>query len=426
MKKVKVLFFLALIFLGFIANDSLTSIEKLSEKPVITSFQPIVSEGIANITTFVSPDCAYDALKEALESAKKSLFVEMYSFSNPYLLDIVGNLSAAGINVVFILEDDHVSYYESQYTYWAVRQLYLRGVKVYWASDTYRFAHAKFVIIDNSTVIIESENWAKSGIPIDPTYGNRGWGVIIEDQEIASYFLDVFLYDLSIAEPYDPNTAPEGEAVSYYVPKGDYVPLFTATKYTEYVKMIPILSPDFSENLIIDLINSANESIYIEQMYIYPTLNELINALINAKERGVEVKIILDPKSDENNETAEILTSHGIEVAYAYTKDYGEPHWFETMHNKGMIIDGKIVLISSINWSPTSLRENREAGIVIINEKIAQYYLQVFNYDWENAPEKIISEETKPSQSLLSYLKDLSILIIILIVIALLKWLRKK
>ena len=56
----------------------------------------------------------------------------------------------------------------------------------------YPFNHGKYLIIDNKTVIVESCNWAKTGIPKNPTYGNREWGIIVKDRNIAKYFLNIF------------------------------------------------------------------------------------------------------------------------------------------------------------------------------------------------------------------------------------------
>lgn len=344
-------------------------------------------KGTMKIETFASPDCSYAALIETLNSTNTSLFIEMYSFSHPYILDVIGNLSVKGVNIIIILQKNHASYFENNYTYWVAWQLYQRNVHVYWANSTeFRYTHAKFVIIDNKTIIVESENWAKLGIPKNPTYGNRGWGIIIENTDVADYFLDVFLYDLSIATPYSTSES-HGTSVSYTVPSGSYKPKFNVESFNEYVEVIPVFSPDFSENLIIQLINSANVSLYIEQMYIYSSLTDIVNAIISAKQRGVDVKIILDPRSTQNNQTAQMLLPYNISMAYANTSEYPSPHAFETMHNKGMIIDGKIVLISSINWSPTSLRDNREAGVIVKNAHIAQYYQDIFDYDWQQAKE---------------------------------------
>lgn len=401
-----------LISIVIIFSSYSTSISELKSSD---SFTKTTFKGVMKAYAFASPDCSYNALNSLLNNASTSIFIELYSFSNPFLLDVLGNLSADGVNIKIILQEKHASYWENQYTYWVAYELYNRGVDVYWASDEFTFTHAKYVIIDNLTVVVMSENWAKSGVPVDPSYGNRGWGIAIENADLADYFLDVFLYDLSIAEPYDPNTVDHGESVSYNVPKGDYVPFKSVKNIIEYMEVTPILSPDFSESLIIELINSANESLLVEQMYIYPDLTNIINALINAKNRGVEIKVLLDPRFSENNETAQILVDAGIDVAFANTSYYGGDHLFETMHNKGMIIDHKITLISSINWSPTSLRENREAGIVIKNENVTKYYEDLFNYDWNHAAEYLHGAPTEETRLIILIIAIIVILVFIMI-----------
>jgi phosphatidylserine/phosphatidylglycerophosphate/cardiolipin synthase-like enzyme len=52
------------------------------------------------------------------------------------------------------------------------------------------------------------------------------------------------------------------------------------------------------------------------------------------------------------------------------------------VHNKGVIVDNKSVLISSINWNENSFTNNREVGVIITHPSIAQYYCQIFLADW--------------------------------------------
>ncbi len=59
-----------------------------------------------------------------------------------------------------------------------------------------------------------------------------------------------------------------------------------------------------------------------------------------------------------------------------------------------MIVDNKSVLISSINWNENSVTRNREAGIIIENEDVVQYYTDVFFYDWNlDSPKSKKQEE---------------------------------
>lgn len=53
------------------------------------------------------------------------------------------------------------------------------------------------------------------------------------------------------------------------------------------------------------------------------------------------------------------------------------------VHNKGMIVDGRYVLISSINWNYNSANNNREAALILDSPEAAAYYTKVFDYDWD-------------------------------------------
>ena len=58
-----------------------------------------------------------------------------------------------------------------------------------------------------------------------------------------------------------------------------------------------------------------------------------------------------------------------------------------------MIVDNTSVLISSINWNENSVTRNREAGVIIENEYVAQYYADVFFYDWNLNPPVLQKQE---------------------------------
>ena len=258
----------------------------------------------------------------------------------------------------------------------------------------YIFDHGKYLIIDNKTVIVESCNWAKTGVPIDPTFGNREWGILVKNEIIADYFLNVFLDDWNPerCDSYSFDevdlSVPSGFFVDKTIYKGTYELEFKSITYNGNFTATPVFSPDTSEIAICDLIESANNTIYIEQLYVYKdwknNVSPLIKRLINKSNQGLEIKVILNfnPFYEASNEkcnlTKQLLEEHGIEVKFLYT------NWsyFTNTHNKGMIVDNRSVLISSINWNENSFTRNREAGIIIENEEIAGYYAEVFLYDW--------------------------------------------
>jgi len=104
-------------------------------------------------------------------------------------------------------------------------------------------------------------------------------------------------------------------------------------------------------------------------------VDQIIDAILAAKARGVTVRVITEEDKDWV-EIEQILTDHDIPIVWQDTR------WFTANHNKGIIVDGRIVLISSINYSDDSITENREAGVIIENEAIAQWYQEVYDYDW--------------------------------------------
>jgi phosphatidylserine/phosphatidylglycerophosphate/cardiolipin synthase-like enzyme len=57
----------------------------------------------------------------------------------------------------------------------------------------------------------------------------------------------------------------------------------------------------------------------------------------------------------------------------------------EKIHNKGVIVDGEKVLVSSINWNMNSPTFNREVGLIIEHAGLGEYYTGVFERDWRSA-----------------------------------------
>jgi len=337
--------------------------------------------GEYDVVGFVSPDNSYEVLVDVIRSANYTIFIEMYSMSHPFLAKELNDAINRGVKVIVIFEHHHVSPFENMYTEWAAYNLTVAGASVYWANDTeFSYTHSKFIIIDNTTVVVESANWVKTGIPVDPSYGNREWGIVIRNEDLAQKFLEVFLSDLAIAEAYvleEPSWFP-----SLTVSTGSYTyPFKDPLHYSGNFSAEAVFAPENAEEAIIGLLNSANESIYVQQNYIYlywgSEINPFVEALVNASNRGVSVKVIIDAGTVSISEdAAEYLSARGVEVRWSNTT------YFETTHNKGIIIDEKIVLISSINWSETSVRKNREAGVIVYCEEIAQYYASVFEWDW--------------------------------------------
>jgi phosphatidylserine/phosphatidylglycerophosphate/cardiolipin synthase-like enzyme len=136
-----------------------------------------------------------------------------------------------------------------------------------------------------------------------------------------------------------------------------------------------IISPGADVKLI-SAMDSAKESIHI--ILFEFSFSGLKEALVNAREREVSIKLILDPKVDQNLDTADFLKGKGIEVRWSSKQ-------FVYTHAKTAIIDGKRAIIGSINWSRNAMTKNREIGVIIDNERLAGELEEVFWQDWNDA-----------------------------------------
>jgi phosphatidylserine/phosphatidylglycerophosphate/cardiolipin synthase-like enzyme len=337
-----------------------------------------------NVTTFVSPDGSRDELWRFLNSAEESIYVEVYGINNPYILDLIHELHATKptLEMKFLIGYNSLGYYQPND--YVANNLTLLGYPVKWTSDVFDLAHQKYVIIDNETTIVHAGNWAKSSFPEEGKKANREWSIAMTDTEVTGYYRDVFDYDWRNGLEYNASRDGTGTALSYsQAGSSNPRPFSTPGQFSGQMNVTPIFSPDTSLQGILHLINSAQVTLDIQIPYFTSygdggEVDTVIDAIIAAQERGVTVRIITEEGAKDDIElVVEELKLHDIPVVYQYET------WFSAQHNKGIIVDGRLVLVSSINYSDESIGANREAGAIIENEDVAQWFLEIFDYDWE-------------------------------------------
>jgi len=341
--------------------------------------------GNMKIVTFTSPDSSYPVLLDLINSAQSTIKIEIYSLYNPYLLAALGKAESRGVDVTVLTEKYHASPFENSYNTWGAYNLTSAGADVFWTNKSeFTYTHSKFAVIDDSITIVMSGNWVKTGVPVNNSYGNREWGVVIYNTQVANFFSNVFANDLLVATPYTESADGTGKSSSDNIPKGKYPHPFTNATFIGNFEVTTVLSPDTSETMIKKLIDSANQTLEIAQLYIYGNwstgVSPFVESIVAAAQRGVHVKIILNNGSSPNEDLINYLKSYD-NIAVALSNDT----YFESYHVKGVIVDGKIVLVASINWSENSVKNNREAGVIIRGEPIADYFYDVFSWDWNTS-----------------------------------------
>jgi phosphatidylserine/phosphatidylglycerophosphate/cardiolipin synthase-like enzyme len=357
-------------------------------------FEPAVFHNVT-VTAFVSPDSAAPVFSDAIASAEQYVYVNVYEFTRPSLAQNLVEAKERGADVLVLVEGGPVGGIspEEMSVLYALNQ---SGIPVNVMASAgnmkapYRFDHAKYIIIDGRAVLVTSENFKGTGIPPSGYSGNRGWGVLCEDAGLAAYFERVFISDIR-----DDNSLPAQGTPgdTEWEPTTRFTPEFPAQRYYG-AEVRPVLSPDTSY-LILDLITGAGETIEIEQAYITnetaTTLNPYLAAAINASRRGVRVRVLLDSywynTEDEKDNDEMAATINRIAAAENLPLEAKcaeiDLNNIEKIHNKGVIIDNRSVLISSINWNSNSPNFNRETGVIVRHFGVASYFKQVFEDDWQ-------------------------------------------
>jgi len=131
------------------------------------------------------------------------------------------------------------------------------------------------------------------------------------------------------------------------------------------------LPTGFYAPIVLNQIDSATSTIDV-QMYLAryeqgdgtPTVEAILDRLINARERGVDVTVTLEDTQKFNNHDAyEYLASSGVTVCY----DSPEVH----LHAKCITFDNRTQIVGSNNWTEPGLSKNNEVAVLVNLRKIS-------------------------------------------------------
>lgn len=128
---------------------------------------------------------------------------------------------------------------------------------------------------------------------------------------------------------------------------------------------------------IVNKINLAKKTILVEA-YSF-TSKDITYALLNAKKRGIDIKIILDKSQVSQKYSAATFfanTGFNLHIDYKHA----------IFHNKVMIIDGNTVITGSFNFTNAAEKKNSENLLILNNNpQLADIYTNEFKYNWNNS-----------------------------------------
>ena len=144
-----------------------------------------------------------------------------------------------------------------------------------------------------------------------------------------------------------------------------------------------IVLPDDTAKPILEAINQAKKSIRVK-MFLFSDPG-LLDAVIGAQHRGVDVRIMLNPErrdgEKENADTRKKLTDAGVHVSDSNPA-------FDVTHEKSMVIDDAIAFVQSLNWETKNVTETQASTASEDFSKFAQKVPGLFVFLGVTSPTK--------------------------------------
>lgn len=296
---------------------------------------PDQSTDLASIDgLYVLPDDGRAPLLDEIDNAFCTIDVTAYLISDDEIIEALGRAEARGVTVRVLYEETPFGGFGGQVD--TAEQLSSYGVEIRPGSSSFRFTHAKYLVIDGQVGIITNQNLTTSAFE-----QNREFGVITTYQDDVAALAGIFDAD------WNSTTSP---APSHRL----------------------VVSPHNARASLIDLIDSAERNIRLYVEVIRD--DEIIAALTRAVSRDVSVQLIVnEPDDDLDLDVYGELSAVGVDIRVA-------EHIY--IHAKAMMIDESRILIGSHNPTATSIDDNREVSLVLDDRVAIERTVATFDRDW--------------------------------------------
>lgn len=401
------------------------------------SFSPI--EEKMQIKLHVGPEYSWDVLKSFLAGAGGRLVSAMYEFHGDHIKDVIEDRLRAGTSLSLVLDNasfskvrnpedefDRVAVFEEWANHFTFDRIVAPEGKAGLISDSY---HIKVTVRDDNTFWLSSGNWKKgSSQPVitqdqrdnaaeEDLPGNREWHVVVRNETLATRFRSHILQDAKRSADLGAGHLPRRlmeEETFVDIPIEEAVVLerrppsriLEPKDINRTVRVQPLLTPDREgavySDAVLGLIESAQSSLLFQIPYIAmpisPSENrgfidQLLRALTRKLKTLGDARVILrsgGQKFSSPSHAAWYFKSKGVDIE-------SRLRVIQDHHTKGMIVDGRRVLLGSHNWSKPGVTLNRDASLLFDDAEIATYYAEAFEIDWARAnriqPKKYVKPE---------------------------------
>jgi cardiolipin synthase len=287
---------------------------------------------------------AFAAVESLLESAVHSIDLEMYEFQRADLAALMVAAHARGVAVTGILDPSEAS---SQSTWALLAQAGIRLVA--FPVEALTIDHVKLLIVDGSRAVVGGINWGRHSI------ANRDYDILASGPVVRN-LTRIFNQDLELAGNPTPLVSPVADPL---------------------IQVLVTRPGDGIRGAAVSAIDTAQRTIDIEMFVLSDRI--VIDALLAAARRGVQVRVLLEPSQPQNLAALADLRSAGGR-ALLFKRVRGE-----LLHAKLAIVDAATVLFGSCNWSRSGFTRNHELDLLIRDRNLAGLFLNRLQADWNES-----------------------------------------
>ncbi|QLG62666.1 phospholipase D-like domain-containing protein [Halorarum salinum] len=336
--------------------------------------------GAAEATAFVLPD-APELPVETIRGAERRLLLAGYTFGSERATSALVAAAERGVRVRVLVDDAPVGGITTRQAELFDR-LVRSGVDVRVLGGEharFRYHHPKYAVVDDAA-LVTTENWKPAG-----TGGadSRGWGVRLDSRPAADELASVFDHDAGWRDARPWREYSDGESFTPAEAEDGSYPAEFDPERVDARNVTVLTAPGNAEGGVVEVIDAADDRVDVVQ----PTVEDgpMLAATRRAAERGVEVRLLLSGAwyvNEGNAALAERLNDWADRTAVPLEVRLADPAGrYGKVHAKGVVADDAVV-VGSLNWNPTSARENREVAVVLHGPEPAAYYRRVFEADW--------------------------------------------
>jgi phosphatidylserine/phosphatidylglycerophosphate/cardiolipin synthase-like enzyme len=300
----------------------------------------------------VLPDDSAKPILDAINTARKSLCVKMFVFSDLSLLEAVVSARRRGVKVRVMLNPARRSGEEDNEE--TRRKLTRAGIKVADGNPAFELTHEKSMVVDEQTAFVKSLNWATRNLT-----ETRDYAVVTSHSREVGEIVECFEAD------------------------------WHRKRFNLGERARLIWCPGVGRDRICRFIEEARHRLFVQNERYQDLV--VVECLVRAARRGVKLHVMTRPphtlKKDKLVEGVgglRIMDDVGIKI-HKLSK--------LRLHGKMLLADGVAAIVGSINFAPGSFDQRRELAIEVRDDQVVKRLEKVAHHDWKHSHPLDLSDD---------------------------------